>query len=93
MIDFNNEVKMDQIEDLQSAFNYCVQGVEDNNHIHGGSWSDWTDADHISSVYLDTEFYDRDNKQLIDEIRESELLRRMLSVHLEASKKKLEKAS
>ncbi len=54
MISINNEIKFEDIQDEQDAVEYCIQGVVNNNHINGGSWSDWADAYHICSCYLDT---------------------------------------
>ena len=35
-----------------------VEGVEDNNTINNGNWSDWTGADAIFETYCDDEYCD-----------------------------------
>jgi hypothetical protein len=39
--------------DIDTLYEYCVQGVEDNNHVNGGKVSDWRFASDITEVYLD----------------------------------------
>ena len=39
------------IESTLEALQYCIQGVEDNNKINGGKWSEWT-AEDIMDTYL-----------------------------------------
>ena len=29
----------------------AIEGVEDNNRINSGSWSDWEDAQHVADTY------------------------------------------
>lgn len=33
------------------ALRAAIEGVEDNNRINSGSWSDWSDADHVGDTY------------------------------------------
>jgi hypothetical protein len=40
------------IESTLEALQYCIQGVEDNNRINDGKWSDWT-AEDIMQTYLE----------------------------------------
>lgn len=83
MNDLSTDISMREIEDVESAVKYCVQGVEENNRINSGSWEDWKDADHIISVYLDTEYYEGNNKKLIDQLAHSEIVRRALQNQLD----------
>lgn len=34
-----------------------IEAVEENNEMNGGSWAQWTDADHIINTYIDNEHY------------------------------------
>ena len=33
------------------ALRQAIEGVEDNNRINDGHWSDWEDAQHIAETY------------------------------------------
>ena len=33
------------------ALRQAIEGVEDNNRINDGSWSDWEDARHVAETY------------------------------------------
>lgn len=33
------------------ALRIAIEGVEDNNRINSGNWSDWSDADHVADTY------------------------------------------
>jgi len=68
MIDLTIEIGREDIRDEQDAIKYCFQGVIDNNRINRCSWADWTDGDHIVGTYLDLEFYEGDNKALIESL-------------------------
>ena len=33
------------------ALRQAIEGVEDNNRINDGRWSDWEDAQHVAETY------------------------------------------
>ena len=93
MINSSQHIKMEDIDDIESAVNYCIQCIENNNHINSGSWSDWVDAAHIISTYLDIDLYDpeydSDNLELLESLASSGLLLKALQSVLDAKKKGL----